>query len=76
MKKINEMTKKEFIEAWEKAENGELVAENIRKNYSSEDGGFFYAANAGDCDGWETMQYWFSDDADDKMYVAEIDARI
>ena len=58
------------------ANDNELVAENIKKRWSSEEGGYWYVANAGDCDGGDTIEYWFGSDADENGYVAEINARI
>lgn len=76
MKKIQEMSRAEFVAAWKAAEENELVTKNIRKRYSPENGGFFYLANAGDCDGGDQVENWFATDADDNMYVAELNARI
>ncbi len=74
MKKVQDMSREEFVAAWIAAEDSELVAENIRKRYSAE--GFFYLANDGDCDGGDQIENWFAADADDNMYIAELNARI
>ena len=76
MKTLNEMTQKEFTEAFLNASENELVTENISKKWSCEEGGYWYAANEGDCDGGDILQYWYGLDADDNGYVAELDARI
>ena len=76
METVQEMTKVEFVEAFKNANDNELVAENIMKRWSIEEGGYWYVANAGDCDGGDTISYWFESEADEKGYVAEIDARI
>jgi hypothetical protein len=78
MKKIQEMTKEEFIDTFENAIDGDLVAENISKKWSSEEGGYWYVANEGECDGEDTLYYWFEEniDVNGKGYVEELDARI
>lgn len=76
MKKVQEMTKEEFVAAFNDADDYELVAENIKKRYSCEEGGYYYVANAGDCDGGDAINFWFENDADENGYVEEIDARI
>ena len=76
MKTVQEFTKIEFVEAFKNANDNELVAENIIKKWSSEEGGYWYVANAGDCDGGDTINYWFESDADEKGYVEELNARI
>lgn len=76
MKKVQEMNKKEFEKAWKEAGDGDLVADNICKRWSSENGGFWFLANAGDCDGYDTIMAWYGDDRDDASYVEYLDARI
>lgn len=76
MKTIQEMTQSEFVEAFKNADDKELVCENIQKRFSSEEGGYWYVANAGDCDGGDVVNYWFEGDADENGYVEELDARI
>ena len=74
MKTVQEMTRSEFVEAFKNASDNELVAENIRKRWTSE--GYWYVANAGDCDGGDAIDYWFGSVADEEGYVEELGARI
>ena len=74
MKKVQDMTRDEFIQAWKAANVDELVTDNIRKRKSAE--GFYYLANDGDCDGGDQIENWFAADADENMYVEELNARI
>ena len=46
------------------------------EKWSCEDGGYWYVANAGDCDGGDTINFWFEGDANENGYVEELDARI
>ena len=74
--KVQEMTQSEFTEAFKNAEDHELVADNIRKRWSIEEGGYWYVANAGDCDGGDVINFWFESDVDGNGYVKELGARI
>lgn len=76
MKKVQQMTKAEFITAFKSVGDHDLVASNISKRWSSEEGGYWYVANEDDCDGEDTIKYWFSNDAEENGYVSVIDARI
>jgi hypothetical protein len=76
LKSVQEMEMNEFVEAFLNAEDNDLVCENIMKKWSCEENGYWYVANAGDCDGGDTIQYWFAEYADEKGYVEELDARI
>lgn len=75
-KKVQEMEQSEFVNKFLEADDRELVAENISKRWSSEEGGYWYVANAGDCDGGDAINFWFGSDADEKGYVEQINARI
>lgn len=70
------MTEQEFVNAFRAAGENEMVCSNIAKKYSPEEGGYFYAANCGECDGGDSLAYWFESVADEKGYVSELDARI
>lgn len=76
MKKVQEMSEIEFVNAFLAADENEMVAENISKKYTSEEGGYFFVAMEGDCDGADTINYWFESEADENGYVERIDARI
>lgn len=78
MKKIQEMTKEEFLTKWSAADAGDLVASNIKKMWTNQASGYWYAANAGDCDGGDTLLYWFEDEIEDdtRMYVTSLNACI
>lgn len=75
-KKIQNYTKLIFVSEFIDADDGELICENIRKMWSSEGKGYWYVANAGDCDGGDTIMQWFGDDAGENGYVAALNARI
>lgn len=74
--KVQEMTQSEFATAFKNADDRELVADNISKRWSIEEGGYWYVANEGDCDGGDTINFWFESDQDENGYVEELGARI
>lgn len=74
LKKVQEMTEDEFVNAWYEASEGELVASNIRKKYSNEDKGYWYIAHEGDCDGEDTIRYWFENEMEENGYIDELNA--
>ena len=76
MKAVQDMTQAEFVAIFNKAGDGDMVASNITKRHTTQDGGYWYVADAGDCDGANAIQYWFGSDADENGYVQEIDACI
>ena len=83
MKTLQEMTKDDFVAVFNAAGDGDLIAYNTIKKWSSEEGGYWYIANAGNCDDdcddddYGIICYWFENEiADENGYVPQINARI
>ena len=79
IKRVQDMTQEEFRAAWDAAGAGELVAANIKKMWTDQEGGYWYAANVGDCDGGDVLIAWYGDEIandDDTCYIPSLDARI
>ena len=72
MKKINEVSKEEFVKLFNDAKNNQEVVHRVHKKM---EGNRFYVSVM-DVPEMKQIMYWFRDDADSRGWVMELNALI
>lgn len=71
---IQDMTKLEFTSAFNAAEHGDYITDNIIKLYSPENGGHTYIAFDTDHGENNIIKYWFDDEIEINSFIPSLNA--